>query len=677
MNESPTTERKRFSLIPRFDSRLSAELKSQKQSIVKGLLCVLATSLLTTATIPLLGKSVSAIQDAAPVSLTKREAAEKAESEAKSRVKELSEKIGITSDADRSLAEKALTVVAAAEPDNKLESETQALSKALGRDPEAIRQALADTHKVRGDLGAVNRLGLYALLIVGMFGLKYVFTRGQTYYLSRAAARLSSDLRIRLFAKLQRLPVSYFGKKRAGAIQSVLTSDVNVYQSAVTIVRDSIDGPIKAVGAFCTIVWIQWQLSLVALLFLPLMATVIHRNGRRVKSAQRTVQDDLATIAATTAETLQGVRVIRAFAAEDRIQDLYSGLVEQGYRSQISAAKLQARLRPLVELLGAGALAMVLYVCGWLSYLGEMKLGQIAALIYALDVINQGVRNLSSVASTYSQVQAASDRIYREILDEPEPQDDALGATLPSPTGRIEFRDVTFSYPDGTEALSHVSFTLEPGTSLALVGPSGAGKSTIADLLLRFYDPTGGQILFDGVDLRELDTKWLRNQIGVVPQQTFLFAGTIAENIRLGAPEASEEALKRAARQAHVEEFVSSLPAAYDSPLGEGGAGLSGGQRQRVAIARALVREPALLLLDEATSALDAESERAVTEALDEVMQQRTTLFIAHRLTTAARADRILVMSRGEAIESGSHAELIEKGGAYAGLFKAFSGGVL
>ncbi|RYG27139.1 ABC transporter ATP-binding protein [bacterium] len=668
---------KRFRLIPSFDPRLSAELRSQRKSIVKGLLCVLATSLLTTATIPLLGKSVSAIQEAAPVSLTRREAIAKAKSEAEARVKELADKLGIDTEAERTSAVAALTSVEAAIPDSKLDGETLALSRALKEDPAKIRTALAGTNKVRGDIAAVHRLGLYALIIVGLFGLKYVFTRGQTYYLSRAAARLSADLRIRLFAKLQRLPVSYFGKKRAGAIQSVLTNDVNVYQTAVTIVRDSIDGPIKAIGAFGTIIYIQWQLALVTLLFLPIMASVIHRNGRRMKGAQRKVQDDLASVAATTTETLQGVRVIRAFAAEERIQSMYAGLVEGGFQSQLSATRVQSRLRPLVELLGAAALAAVLYVCGWLSYRGDLKLGQIAALIYALDVINQGVRNLSSVANTYSQVQAASDRIHREILDEPEPADDAKGSVLPSPQGKIEFQNVTFRYPDGTEALRNVSFTLEPGTSLALVGPSGAGKSTIADLLLRFYDPTDGRILFDGVDLRELDVKWLRNQIGVVPQQTFLFAGTIAENIRMGAPNAPDEAVQEAAKLAHADEFVSTLPARYDSPLGEGGAGLSGGQRQRVAIARALVREPALLLLDEATSALDAESERAVTEALDEVMQQRTTLFIAHRLTTAARADRILVMSRGEAIESGSHAELLAANGFYAALFKAFSGGVL
>jgi ABC-type multidrug transport system fused ATPase/permease subunit len=222
-----------------------------------------------------------------------------------------------------------------------------------------------------------------------------------------------------------------------------------------------------------------------------------------------------------------------------------------------------------------------------------------------------------------------------------------------------------------------VSFALESGTSLALVGPSGAGKSTIADLLLRFYDPTEGHITFDGTDIRDLDKSWLRKRIGVVPQQTFLFAGPISENIRMGNPQATDNEVEEAARAAHADVFVENLPEKYNAVIGEQGAGLSGGERQRVAIARALVRKPTLLLLDEATSALDASSERAVTEALDEIMRQRTTLFIAHRLTTAARADRILYLRRGEVVEQGPHKDLMEKDGEYAALFRVFSNGVL
>jgi ABC-type multidrug transport system fused ATPase/permease subunit len=313
-----------------------------------------------------------------------------------------------------------------------------------------------------------------------------------------------------------------------------------------------------------------------------------------------------------------------------------------------------------------------------MAFHGQLQVEDLGALLLALDIVNQGFRSYGSVNNTYGQVQAASQRIYDEILDVPEPRDDEPGAkTIESPTGHLEFRNVGFHYPDGTPALHNVSFVLEPGKSLALVGPSGAGKSTIADLVLRFYDPTEGQILFDGVDIRELKSSWLRSQIGVVPQQTFLFAGSIRDNILLGAPEASEPAMKAAAVAAHVGAFVDLIPEGYDTELGERGVRVSGGEMQRIAIARALVRKPTLLLLDEATSNLDAVSEKAVQEALDEVMTQRTTLFIAHRLTTAARADTIAMMRKGELIECGSHRELMAKGGAYAAMYCAFNSGVL
>lgn len=584
---------KRFNLFRPLDPRLAAELRAQRQSIVKGVACASITGALTALFIPLVREAVKSLEGG---------------------------KAGVD----------------------------------------------------------FPRLAIVCGGVIGLFGVKYVFTRGQSYYLSHAAARMSSDVRKRLFAKLLRLPVSYFGKRRAGSIQSILTNDVGVYQAAVTIVRDSFDGPIKAIGALGFVFYYQPILGGVALLFMPIFVTVIQRNSKKMKRAQKDVQEALADLNATTQEVLQGTRIVKAFGAEERMQGIYGDLVEHSFEKQMRATRRTASLRPLVELIGAVAIALVLLVAGYLASLGRLIVADIAAVIFALDTVNQGIRNMASVNNTYAQVQAAAERIYGEVLDVPEEHVDALGSrTLENSRGRIEFQNVSFAYPDGTEALRNVDFVLEPGTSLALVGPSGAGKSTIADLMLRFYDPTAGRILFDGVDLRELDVEWLRNQIGVVPQQTFLFAGSIADNIRLGSPHATQAELEEAAKAAHADAFVDRMPARYEADLGEGGQGLSGGERQRVAIARALVRQPAILLLDEATSALDATSEKVVTEALDEIMRTRTSLFIAHRLTTAARADRILVLSRGEVVEQGSHTELMDANGAYAGLFRAFSGGVL
>ncbi|HVT12134.1 MAG TPA: ABC transporter ATP-binding protein [Fimbriimonadaceae bacterium] len=655
----------------RFDSRLSAELRRQRKPIVAGLICVVVTALLTTTTIPLIKWSLQAINDAGHIGeqmiVTKDELQEIARAVHKSPVEVNQVFVGIEQGRE----------------DRLRKSEFEPAAKRLGVTPDRLNEIMDQArdhamHHARNPQDALSFLGLICIAVVSLYGLKYWFTRGQAYYLSYASNRLANDLRMQMFAKLQRLPVSYFNEKRAGAIQSVLTNDVNVYQNAVMVIRDSIDAPIRALGSFVYVFVLQWQLGLVTLLFLPVLLVVIQRNARKMKKAQSQVQIDLSHLNALSQESLLGTRVVKAFNAETTVLKNYGGLVERSFDSQMTAVRRLATLRPLVELIGAGALATVMYICGWLAYGGSLQVADIAALVYALDLINQGFRSLGNVQNTYSQVEAASERIYSEILDVPDEHFEYPGTrAVEQPKGRIAFEHVTFSYPDGTAALCDVSFVIEPGTSLALVGPSGAGKSTVADLVLRFYDPTSGRITFDGVDLKELKVEWLRSQIGVVPQSTFLFAGTIAENIRMGAPDATMEEVVEAGKMAHAEEFVNRFEGKYDANIGELGMGLSGGERQRVAIARALVRKPTMLLLDEATSALDATSEKAVTAALEEVMQTRTTIFIAHRLTTAARADKILYLRRGEVVEYGSHKELMDAGGEYAALFRVFSSGLL
>lgn len=576
-------------LIPRFDERLTRELRGQRRTIVLGLLCSGVASALTAALVPFIKLILEAVQKA-----------------------------------------------------------------------------------------QVSNLSWLSLGVIVLFGIKYWFTRGQVYYLSKAAAMLTSGLRIRLFRKLQALPISFFNDKRAGAIQSVLTNDVSVYQSAVGVVRDAIDGPVKIVLGCAMIIYIQWQLSIAAMLMLPILAIVVQRNGRKMRVAQANVQDDLGHLTAMMQESLQGTRVVKSFSAEERVAGLFETLVDRSLKSQLVAVRRIATLRPTVELIGAVALAIVVLLCGQLVARGQIAVPDLAAFIMGLDVINQGAKNLGSLNQTLAQVHAATDRIYREVLDVPEQHLEDPTAVVPTTVrGKIEFRNVSFAYPDGTQALTQVNFTIDPGTSLALVGPSGSGKSTIADLMLRFYDPTEGQILFDDVDIREVQVSWLRSQIGVVPQQTFLFAGSIADNIRLGAPQATDEEVSEAARMAHAESFIGNMPRQYETELGERGVRVSGGEMQRIAIARALVRKPKMLLLDEATSSLDAHSEKAVQEALEEVMRGRTTLFIAHRLTSAARADRILMLRRGEVLEQGTHRELNEKDGPYAAMYRAFSSGVM
>ncbi|MDH4389218.1 MAG: ABC transporter ATP-binding protein [Fimbriimonas sp.] len=554
------------------------------------------------------------------------------------------------------------------------------LSAALyGSSMGLIRRLLKDLEKI-GQTRALedfDAMKISTLMIIGVFVLRYFFTRGQTYYLAEAVARLTNGLRERLLNKLLKLPVTYFNEKRAGSIQSVLTNDVNVFQSAVQILRDSIEAPLKAIVALILIIIIQWQMAMITFLMIPIMGIIVQRNAKKMRIAQKQVQIDLSEVGAVTQEVLQGVRVVKAFGAEEQVNRDYGRLLHTSLKSQLRAALLVARLRPLVELLGAVGLCGAILIGGWLALSGDMTVSDMAALAFALDAINQGFRGISNLSSTYSSVQGAADRIYSEILDVPLPPEHTGRQTLESINGLIEFRDVSFVYPDGTWALRNVSFAIQPGTSMALVGPSGAGKSTIADLLQRFYEPTSGAIFLDGTDIKNLDVNWLRSQIGVVPQHTFLFAGGIDENLRLGTPDATDEQLTKALQMAHAEDFSKEFRDRNVPVLGERGVRLSGGQMQRIAIARALVRDPAILLLDEATSALDAESEKAVTAALQEVMETRTTMFIAHRLTTAARADSILFLKRGEVIEQGSHTELMVKNGQYSLLFKAFSDGLL
>ncbi len=660
--------------FPDFDHRLVKDLRRQRRPIAFGLTCAILTSLLSSGMILLIKFSVQAISDAGNL--------------AEQRVLDHGDMLKLAGSLDRAHVDvsRALAQVEGTRhPNGALLSKQEEvqLAKALDLAPEKVESALkkleaSHPRSRQRPIDAVTRLGYLSLIVVALFGAKYWFTRGQTYYLSYAASKLANDLRVRLFGKLQRLPMSYFNDKRAGAIQSILTTDVGVYQSAVGIIRDSIDAPIKAISSLAAIFYLQWQLAFVAMLFMPPMAWAIQRNAKRMRIAQRKVQHDLAELGAMTQEALQGTRVVKAFSAEAEIEGRYGELVSASFESQMTAARRVAALRPLVEFIGALAIAAVIYICGWLAYKGSLQVADIAALIFGLDVINQGFRSWGNFKNTLAQVRAASDRVYSEILDvDDEPGDEPGGKVIESPRGLIEFRNVSFRYPDGTLALDRVSFTIEPGTSLALVGRSGAGKSTIADLMLRFYDPTSGQVLFDGVDLRELKVSWLRSQIGVVPQQTFLFAGSIEDNVRMGQPHASASQVAEALRQAHAEEFVAEMSQRTNSELGERGVKLSGGQMQRVAIARALVRRPRILLLDEATSALDANSEKAVTEALEEVMKTRTTLFIAHRLTTAARADRILHLRQGEVVEVGTHRDLLERNGPYADMYRAFSEGVM
>jgi subfamily B ATP-binding cassette protein MsbA len=667
-------------LIPRIDPRIANELRRQQKTILKGLACVVITSLLTVATLKLTLTALTAIEDAAATRIS-QESLKLTEKQAEP----IASQLGID---QKKLA---LAIEKARKTADNLDLAPAQITKIADQfqvDPAALAQSITQTRtkiaqteskaqiQIRQD-NALRTLAIACFGVVLLFGLKYIFTRGQVYYLSKASNRLATDLRQNLFEKLMRLPVAYFNSRRTGEIQSIVSNDVGVYQSAVMVIRDSIDGPIKAVGALIFVFAMQPLLGLIALLFVPVLAFFVNRTGKRIRNAQTQIQEDLANVTALSQEALSGARIIKSFGAEDHIRNVFDESAERQYQSQLTGARRIASLRPTVEFLGAVAIAIIMYACGHLAKADLLAVADIIVIVQALDIVNQGFKSITNVASTYNQVQAAVDRIHTHILDIPDEREENPNAqTIQNPKGRIEFKNVTFNYPDGTEALKEISFTLEPGESLALVGPSGSGKSTIADLVLRFYEPTSGQILFDGIPYGNLQVGWLRAQFGVVPQQTFLFAGTIRDNLRLGRLEADDAELMTAAEKANALPFITDSPDGLDTALGERGVRLSGGELQRLAIARALVKDPTVLILDEATSNLDPVSEKVVTKAIEDVMQNRTTLFIAHRLTTAARASKILVIRRGELLESGTHDQLINQNGAYSAMYRAFTSGI-
>jgi len=516
------------------------------------------------------------------------------------------------------------------------------------------------------------RLYWLAALVVGLFALKYFLTRGQTYYLTAASIHLTSSLREKILRKLQRLPLRYFDSQRSGNLQSVITNDVNMYTTAVGTVREAIDGPIKILGGLIAAFAIQPFLLMGASLVLPVIFLVIQNNARKMKADQARVQDDLGDLNAFTSESIQGTRTVKVFGAEELMIANFLQRNEVTVISQKMAARRFANLKPMVEFIGAFAISIVVIICAVLVQRNQLEVSDLAAFLFALDLINQGFRNLGSMKQTRAQIQAAADRIYSEVLDVPDDEvHSGANKSLPQVVGRIVFDQVSFSYPDGTKALDNVSFTIEAGSSVALVGPSGAGKSTISDLLLRIHDPSSGVITLDGTDLRELDIHWLRSQMGVVPQSTFLFAGTLAENLKLAKPDATDQELMQATEAANAS-FIVNLPAGFQSTVGERGVRLSGGEAQRIAIARAILRNPKILILDEATSSLDAMSEKAVQEALDDVMVDRSTLFIAHRLTTAARAKKIVVLRHGRVVEQGTFQELMDAKQVFAGMYETF-----
>ena len=518
-----------------------------------------------------------------------------------------------------------------------------------------------------GDTGPLDRT---VLLLLGVFALSSLFGAAQSYLLARVGAGVVADLRRAVFSHLLTLSPRFFGEHKTGDLTSRLTADVGTVQGVTSNALAQLAAQsVTLVGALILLVTTSPRLSLLTLVIIPLVIGTAVTVGRRIRTVSRTVQDAVAQANASAEEAISGVRVVQSFTAENVERGRYGQGVRASFLAALKRARLQAFMSGIMSFLTFSSLALVLWYGGRQVMAGLLSPGNLVTfLFYALQV-GGTVAQLTGIFNQFQEALGASSRIF-ELLDE---RSDLPEVAVPVPLSRAEghvtFQAVTFEY--GTAAvLRGIDLEVPAGQVVALVGPSGAGKTTLVNLIPRFWDVTGGTLLIDGQDVRTYALHDLRAQVGLVPQETLLFSGTVRENILYGRPEATPAEVEAAARAANVHEFVTALQAGYDTVVGERGVKLSGGQRQRVAIARAILKDPRILILDEATSALDNESEALVQTALDRLMQGRTTFVIAHRLSTIRNADRIIVLDVGKMVEDGPHAQLIAAGGLYRDLYE-------
>jgi subfamily B ATP-binding cassette protein MsbA len=513
-----------------------------------------------------------------------------------------------------------------------------------------------------------------ALLIPGVMILRSLLSYANVYCLTWVSLRALRDMRRRVFGHLMGQSLDFFNKSQSGRLLSRVLNDTMVaQQSMVTIVGDLVKQPLTAIGAIVVLLHIDWKFTLFSLVLFPVCLVPVIIYGRRVRKASRAMQNEAGVMAVILQESFAGIRVIKSFAREAFQLHLFDKSSEEQFRSSMNASKSGAIVQPMIETVSAFGVSLALFYV----YFSHLTTGSFLALLGGMFLLYDPIKNISKIHVTIQNCLGAATSIIELLATKPTIHDLPGARTLGAVRGHLALEGVNFSYgiPNAEggmaeNAVTGLNLVIEPGKKVALVGASGAGKSTILALLLRFYDPQQGRVLIDGNDLRELTLDSLREQIGIVTQESFLFHDSIYENIRFGRLDATRDEIEKAATLAYAHDFIMAQPNGYETVVGDKGCLLSGGQQQRLAIARALLKAAPILLLDEATSALDSESEKMIQSALESLSEGRTVIAIAHRLSTVLGSDMIVVMDQGRIVATGTHSELLNSSELYSNLYR-------
>ncbi len=514
-------------------------------------------------------------------------------------------------------------------------------------------------------------LGVLIAALVGTYALSQLVQIGDNYIRHALGEKFIFDLRVRLYAYLQKMSLSFFERTSTGELMSRVTNDLSALEHFVThgSALTAVD-LIRLIGGSIILFVLDWRLAALVLIPVPILAVALRHYNTKIRPVYRSVRARLGDINAKLQDNLSGIRVIQAFAREEMERQRFATESERYYRARVEGIRYWSVFFPAIRFLGAMGSVIVLGVGAVMVVKGEMTLGTLVAFLSYTASFYEPINRLTEVDNIFQEAIAAGERFF-EILDETTEVGDAPEAIdLPMIQGKMVFDEVTFRYGTGDKVLHDIAFEMAPGEMVALVGPSGAGKTSIANLICRFYDPNQGKIMIDGHDLRRIKLSSLRQQVAVVLQDSFLFNNSVVENLLYGKPDATRDELIQAAKAANAHDFIMQLPQGYDTEIGERGVKLSGGQKQRLALARAILADPRILILDEATSSVDAETEFLIQQALERVLEGRTSLVIAHRLSTVRNADKIIVLDQGRIVEVGQHDELLQGGGLYSQLYK-------